>query len=153
MSHGKYRYGGTFDTLEEAQEAEEQVKRRIKAAAKGTKTRRARQDAVTDYWLYRCYDSDGSLLYVGITSEGVRRFRRHGNKRDWWSEVAEIKIDHHPTRQAAMVAERDAIWKLSPQHNRDPAAVEQTIRAAFDAGEGALPVAEIDSRLSPQVSA
>lgn len=70
-----------------------------------------------DHWLYRCYDADLNLLYIGITSAGFKRFRRHGNDREWWAEVDTIKVDHHPSGQAAHAAEIEAIRKLKPRYN------------------------------------
>ena len=67
--------------------------------------------------LYRCFDGDGQLLYVGI-SWSTKRFRQHKNGKSWWREVATISIEHYPTRRQALNAEREAIQTEDPIYNR-----------------------------------
>lgn len=67
--------------------------------------------------LYRLYEATGRLLYVGITGNPGRRFEQHAHDKPWWSDVTDVKLEHHPTRQAALEAERDAILTSSPLHN------------------------------------
>lgn len=67
--------------------------------------------------LYRLFDADGALLYIGIAGNPGRRFGQHGTNKTWWSQVATITLEHHPTRDAADAAERAAILAEQPLHN------------------------------------
>lgn len=66
--------------------------------------------------LYRFY-SDTELLYIGITLNPVARWTDHRNHKLWWSDITRITIEHHPTRTAALDAEREAIRTEHPRHN------------------------------------
>jgi hypothetical protein len=72
-------------------------------------------DSVTT--LYRFFDHHGDLLYVGIAANPSKRFNQHNSKKPWWIEVAEIKLEHFPTRAEALEAERNAIRDELPAHN------------------------------------
>lgn len=67
--------------------------------------------------LYRFYDAAGGLLYVGITLNPKARFTDHRHEKPWWHEVSTIKLETHPTREAALAAERLAIIAEHPMHN------------------------------------
>lgn len=66
--------------------------------------------------LYRLFAADGALLYVGIAGNPGRRFEQHAQHKPWWSTVDRVHREHHPTRQAAELAERTAISNEHPQH-------------------------------------
>jgi predicted GIY-YIG superfamily endonuclease len=72
-------------------------------------------NASTD--LYRYYDADGQLLYVGISLSAVARASQHRAEKGWWQDVARMTVEHLPTRQAAEDAERSAIRAEKPVHN------------------------------------
>jgi hypothetical protein len=60
--------------------------------------------------LYRHFNSDDVLLYVGITGEPVmRRVQGHRGKSNWFREIAYIKLEHFQTRALAEIAEQIAI--------------------------------------------
>lgn len=67
--------------------------------------------------LYRFYNAEGRLLYVGITSVGPSRWKQHAIEKGWWTEVASITIEHFDTRAEATLAERSAIQAEHPMHN------------------------------------
>jgi predicted GIY-YIG superfamily endonuclease len=67
--------------------------------------------------LYRFYDSTGRLLYVGITSNPVARFRQHRQDKVWWSDVADIKMQHFGSRTDLEMAEKIAIRDERPLWN------------------------------------
>ena len=67
--------------------------------------------------LYRWYDVDSRLLYVGITNHLMRRAEQHSDDKPWWSQVASSVVEWHPTRQAALAAETNAIHTEHPVHN------------------------------------
>lgn len=67
--------------------------------------------------LYRLYDEAGGLLYVGITKSVQRRWTEHETTKSWWPEVTAATLEHYPTREAALEAERAAIIAERPRHN------------------------------------
>lgn len=70
-----------------------------------------------DHALYRFYASDGALLYIGITLNPGARWPKHRDNKPWWSEVAEVRLESHPSRQAVLDAERAAIIDERPRYN------------------------------------
>jgi len=67
--------------------------------------------------LYRMYDADGALLYIGITCNPSRRFERHYADKPWYADVAHIALEHFPDRPSVLLAERRAIAEERPLHN------------------------------------
>lgn len=67
--------------------------------------------------LYRFYDDQGVLLYVGITMTASHRFMSHRSEQLWWSEVKWINIEDHPDEGSARAAELAAIRSESPKYN------------------------------------
>jgi predicted GIY-YIG superfamily endonuclease len=68
--------------------------------------------------LYRFFAVDGTLLYVGISLNPGARWKQHRADKPWWSEVANVTIEHHPNRDSVMNAEREAIKAERPRYNR-----------------------------------
>ena len=67
--------------------------------------------------LYRFYDTDGQLLYVGITLDPGTRWKTHSKDKPWWLEVANVTVEVHSSRGAVIEAERAAIIAEHPKHN------------------------------------
>jgi hypothetical protein len=67
--------------------------------------------------LYRFYDGNDRLLYVGISGNPARRHHEHSKEKPWWSEVARSTMEHFPTREQAAQAECIAIRSEMPVHN------------------------------------
>jgi len=67
--------------------------------------------------LYRHFDKDGKLLYVGVSLNVVNRLAQHKNASKWYSEIAKIDIEQFATREAALEAEKNAVIKENPIHN------------------------------------
>jgi predicted RNase H-like HicB family nuclease len=67
--------------------------------------------------LYRFFDADGRLLYVGITNNTRTRWSDHASKKPWWPQVATATTAWHQTRKEAEQAELDAIRGENPVHN------------------------------------
>lgn len=66
--------------------------------------------------VYRLFDSEGRLLYVGISKDPMNRWQEHrGNS--WWRQVASYEVRWHPTRAEARVEEKEAMASESAQHN------------------------------------
>ncbi|RSS46228.1 GntR family transcriptional regulator [Streptomyces sp. WAC08241] len=72
--------------------------------------------------LYRLYDTDDRLLYIGITKNLEQRWTGHKyspTSSAWWPAVHRKVIEWHPTREAADEAETAAIVSEVPLHNKD----------------------------------
>jgi predicted GIY-YIG superfamily endonuclease len=67
--------------------------------------------------LYRLYDSDGKLLYVGITANSAARWQHHKSQRPWWDRVTEKRLHWYPSREDAERAEAAAIRTELPRFN------------------------------------
>ena len=68
-------------------------------------------------FLYRHYDADGALLYVGISLNAVSRLAQHRDHAHWFQLIARVDIEQHPSREAAIQAEKLAIHNENPRHN------------------------------------
>lgn len=68
--------------------------------------------------LYRYFDSDGQLLYVGITKNQFDRFASHSKNSQWFSQIATATFEHLDTREQALVAETNAIGTELPKYNK-----------------------------------
>lgn len=67
--------------------------------------------------LYRYFDKDSVLLYVGISFHAVVRAYQHKNNAHWWDRVATMSRSVHPSRKAAERAECEAISTENPIYN------------------------------------
>ncbi|MDV7195867.1 GIY-YIG nuclease family protein [Mycolicibacterium fortuitum] len=70
-----------------------------------------------DRVLYRVYDSDGDLLYLGATTNPGLRFGDHDSTKSWWPDAANITLEHFPSTDELLDAERAAIQAESPRYN------------------------------------
>lgn len=79
-------------------------------------------DASRDFWsrrqvVYRCFDADGALLYIGVSGDICTRVKQHRSQTSWWHEVSRVVIRLHPNRTAAFAAEIAAIRAEHPRYN------------------------------------
>ncbi|MFE9064890.1 GntR family transcriptional regulator [Streptomyces violaceusniger] len=92
--------------------------------------------------LYRLYDTDDRLLYLGITSEPKVRMKAHATDKPWWGDVETREVEWFDTRDEAAAAEIEAIRHEQPVHNHAhntaamlallPAATEEPLRPQFE---------------------
>ena len=69
--------------------------------------------------LYRQFDRDGTLLYVGVSlSAEARRSRHKRVKARWFDQIALIEVETFSTREAALAAETAAIATEKPAFNK-----------------------------------
>lgn len=68
--------------------------------------------------LYRYFDSNHSLLYVGITKDPYARAEFHSTKQPWWEEVSYGTFMHFDSRQEALEAEDFIIGSQFPKYNK-----------------------------------
>jgi len=69
------------------------------------------------HMLYRMY-SKGHLLYIGISSDVLRRFNQHAESKPFWTSVDKILIEHYDSREELEEAERLAIKAERPEFNQ-----------------------------------
>lgn len=67
--------------------------------------------------LYRHYDADGQLLYVGISLSALLRTRQHRENSPWFANIAKITVETFPDRATAYDAETFAIENERPLYN------------------------------------
>jgi predicted GIY-YIG superfamily endonuclease len=72
---------------------------------------------VSNQTLYRFYDSENSLLYIGISINAYARAKTHQNTKEWWPEVAFIKLECFDSREFVQEAEKLAIQIEKPKYN------------------------------------
>jgi hypothetical protein len=67
--------------------------------------------------VYRYFDAEGRLLYVGVSLHAVARAMSHRNLAPWWQDARVMTIEHYATRQEALDAEWGAMQTENPIHN------------------------------------
>jgi hypothetical protein len=67
--------------------------------------------------LYRHFDKDGKLLYVGISLKWTSRTKEHQRSSSWFSQVSSITLQHFETLREALEAEKVAIMSENPVCN------------------------------------
>lgn len=72
-----------------------------------------RNGGARDHYVYRLFDAKGHHLYVGCSMRPDRRIRAHSD-RDWYREIAKIRLQGPFTYRTARAREREA---ESPLHN------------------------------------
>lgn len=68
--------------------------------------------------VYRHYNKDGALLYVGVSICVLSRTASHRHAAPWFSEIHTIKVEHYDTYSLAADAETAAILAEQPIHNK-----------------------------------
>lgn len=68
--------------------------------------------------LYRFYDRDKALLYIGITGQPIERWAKHRRNAEWWPAAAYVVVEIHTTEWRALHAERAAIRSEQPKFNK-----------------------------------
>jgi hypothetical protein len=67
--------------------------------------------------LYRCYDREGTLLYIGVAKHFGLRWSRHKAKAPWWDQVHRQTVEWCDSRPEALAAEAAAIFTEQPKYN------------------------------------
>lgn len=67
--------------------------------------------------LYRLYDAQDALLYVGIAHRPETRWGQHAQDKEWWPEVKRYEVAWHESREEAVLAESAAVASEGPRHN------------------------------------
>lgn len=101
--------------LEQSQTVEGKPARWPKYCSDACRQAAYREDSPTT--VYRLFDADGNLLYVGCTNGVKARFKTHQATKEWWTEVVLADLEHFPNRQQAIAAEAEAIRNEQPKYN------------------------------------
>lgn len=83
---------------------------------------------VADCGIYRAYDEQDRLLYVGMTSSLRARFRQHFAESAWISSMGRLEFETGYTEEEARVEEERLIRELRPLYNTVFAVPERTER-------------------------
>jgi hypothetical protein len=67
--------------------------------------------------LYRFFDGQGALLYIGLTCGFRTRMAAHRRQKDWWVHVARIELERFPDKASVVAAELAAIKHEKPRYN------------------------------------
>ena len=68
-------------------------------------------------FVYRVYDADARLIYVGETGNLFQRLDTHAMQTWWAPQVAHVKATVYPSRELALAAERACIRHEDPRWN------------------------------------
>lgn len=68
--------------------------------------------------LYRYFDADSKLLYVGISLHPIARQSQHRGRAEWYGDFAWMTVQWFASREKAMEAEIAAIEDEAPMYNR-----------------------------------
>lgn len=75
--------------------------------------------------LYRLFDQDGALLYVGVAVDPEVRLRVHSREKTWWPRVSQRSIEWFASRPEAEAAEVRAITSEGPSRNVEHSTTRQ----------------------------
>ncbi|MFI6228661.1 GIY-YIG nuclease family protein [Micromonospora echinospora] len=67
--------------------------------------------------LYRFYDQDDAVIYVGVTADLETRWMSHKREKPWWPEVSRREVEWYPDRHKALQAEAETIEREKPRYN------------------------------------
>ena len=68
--------------------------------------------------VYRVFDAEGALLYVGMTCNVLKRMQAHARTKDWWPQAETVEAAWYPDSASAFAAEQEAIRMERPLHNK-----------------------------------
>jgi predicted GIY-YIG superfamily endonuclease len=68
--------------------------------------------------LYRQFNKENKLLYVGISLDYSKRIKQHYKGSAWFLDVTNIELQWFDTREEALKAEREAIRVEQPECNK-----------------------------------
>lgn len=71
-----------------------------------------------NFILYRQYDSDDNLLYIGISLTVFERISQHKVQSEWFHRICKITLERFKSREQLCKAEKAAIRKEKPLFNK-----------------------------------
>lgn len=70
-----------------------------------------------DWIVYRYFDADGAVIYIGCTNDQLGRMYQHSRSTPWWHEVRSQQVERYPSRDEGLAAEALAIRTEYPLYN------------------------------------
>lgn len=70
-------------------------------------------------FLYRAFDAQGQLLYVGIGQQWQARLKKHRSTAPWYWSIEDFSVHWYPDRPSARAAELRALSTEGPLWNKD----------------------------------
>jgi predicted GIY-YIG superfamily endonuclease len=67
--------------------------------------------------LYRVFDTEGALIYAGISLQFFARLQQHRNYSPWFEKMSSVTVEKFETRGEALAAEAKAISEENPTMN------------------------------------
>lgn len=71
------------------------------------------------HFLYRTFDAERRLLYVGISQRWQARLQRHSSTSPWYQYVEDLTVHYYRDRPSARAAELRALETEAPLWNKD----------------------------------
>jgi predicted GIY-YIG superfamily endonuclease len=73
---------------------------------------------LSTHYVYRMFDQHDRLLYIGRTYQPTQRLIGHKSATPWFADVVRIEWRCYPDFRAAELAEKLAIRREKPIHNK-----------------------------------
>lgn len=86
--------------------------------------------------LYRLYDAEGRVLYIGISALPKARWERHSLIQTWWHLVARKSVEWYEDRPSALDAEAAATATEKPLYDKSWRHSQGEPRGGYDDSEG-----------------
>ena len=67
--------------------------------------------------IYRHYDENGILLYVGVSKDHLRRLAQHHDSASWYNQIVQVTVETFQSRQEAEEHEDRIIERELPIYN------------------------------------
>lgn len=90
----------------------------LDAACRTAQVSRPETPTLENQYLYRYFDVDDRLLYVGVTTSLAERHKAHARLSPWFGEHVRKMVEGYDTRWDVLQAESYAIRTERPLHNR-----------------------------------
>ena len=69
-------------------------------------------------FLYRQFDKNDNLLYVGVSLSVIQRLSQHKTCSPWYHKIAKITVETFNSRKEVLAAEKKAILEEHPRYNK-----------------------------------
>jgi len=78
--------------------------------------------------LYRHFDKNDVLLYIGISLSTIQRLEQHKRKAHWFDQITRVSVEKFKTRKEALLAETLAIKTELPKYNIIHSLVNKSVK-------------------------
>ncbi|MFE7780373.1 GntR family transcriptional regulator [Streptomyces nigrescens] len=86
--------------------------------------------------LYRLYDADDQLLYIGIARYPQSRWEQHAGQQTWWHQVARKTVEWYEDRASALEAEACSTAAEKPLYDQSWRRTQDAPKGGFDDSAG-----------------